>query len=211
MNRFVRHTIVIPALIGLVAIHSAAAAELRVATVDLRKVFENFWKTKQADSILQDRRNALGAEFKELIKQGEKIKADYDKALDDANDPAVAVDERDRRKKAALAKKGELDEIKRSTEQFDASAKSNLSEQHRRMRDNILELIRATVRDMAKAGGYDLVMDSSAESQNNNTTILVFSSGKNDLTEALLAELNKDAPPNFLKQAAPREPEKKEK
>jgi outer membrane protein len=211
MKRVFRGTLLILAVIGLLSFGSASAAELRLATVDLRKIFDGYWKTKQADNLLQSRRNDLGEEFKALLKQGDKIKNEYDKAVEDANDPAASAEERDRRKKAALAKKDELDKMKQSAEQFDASAKAALSEQFRRMRDNVLGEIRDKIRELAKSGAYDLVVDVSAESKNNDTAIFVFVSGKNDLTVTVLTELNKDAPPAILKQLPPLEPEKKEK
>src|SRR5262245_13506550 len=211
MKRVFTGTLLILAIIGLLSVGSASAAELRIATVDLRKLFDGYWKTKQADNLLQSRRNDLGEEFKALIKQGDKIKNEYDKAVEEANDPAASVEERERRKKAALAKKDELDKMKQSAEQFDASAKAALSEQFRRMRDNVLGEIRDKIRELAKTGAYDLVIDVSAESKNNDTGIFVFLSGKNDLTVTALTELNKDAPPAILKQLPPLEPEKKEK
>src|SRR4030095_7988471 len=105
MKRVFRETLLIPAVIGLLSFGSASAAELRLATVDIGKIFNGYWKSKQADNLLQSRRNDLGEEFKALLKQGDKIKNEYDKAVEDANDAAASAEERDRRKKAALAKK----------------------------------------------------------------------------------------------------------
>ena len=211
MNKKSSKTILISAWLALGAFCSVSAADLRIATVDLNKVFTNFWKTAEASNRLQAQKDERGAEFKALIAQGDKVKADYDKAVEEANDQALSGEERDKRKKAAEAKKAELNDIKRSAEQFDASSRTYLGETFRRMRDNVLSEIRAAVNAKAKEGGYDLVVDTSAESKNNDTAIFVYTSGKNDLTDAVIAELNKDAPPALLKPSGAREPEKKTK
>ena len=61
------------------------------------------------------------------------------------------------------------------------------------MRDSILEEIRTTVNGKAKAAGYALVFDTAAESAN-NTPIVLYSNNENDITEAVLSQLNAGAP-----------------
>jgi hypothetical protein len=61
------------------------------------------------------------------------------------------------------------------------------------MRDNILSEIKAAVTSQAKAGGYAMVIDAAAETAN-ATPAVVYSSGENDLTDAVLKQLNAGAP-----------------
>ena len=66
-----------------------------------------------------------------------------------------------------------------------------------RMRENILGEIKVAVTAKAKAGGYSLVIDAAAETAN-ATTAVVYSSGENDLTDAVLKQLNAGAPISTL-------------
>ena len=70
-----------------------------------------------------------------------------------------------------------------------------------RMRDNILVEIKAAVTVKAKAAGYSLVIDAAAETAN-ATTAVVYSSGENDLTDAVLKQLNAGAPIDLTKPVA---------
>ncbi len=165
----------------------------RVAIVDLRKVFDEFYKTKAADKTLKDRAEDLEKERKILTDQYQKLNEDWKKAVDGASDQAVSADEREKRKKAAESKLLEIKELEQNLSQFDRGSRSTLEEQQRSMREKILAEIRTVVTSKAKAGNYSLVVDTAAESVN-KTPVVLFSNGENDITTAVLSQLNANAP-----------------
>ena len=61
------------------------------------------------------------------------------------------------------------------------------------MRGNILNEIRNVVTAKAKAAGFSLVIDTAAQS-GDATPIVLFTNNENDLTTAVLEELNRSAP-----------------
>jgi Skp family chaperone for outer membrane proteins len=65
------------------------------------------------------------------------------------------------------------------------------------MRDNILRDIREEVTKRSKAEGYTLVLDTAGESVN-QTPLVIYFSGVPDLTNDVLAAINKDAPAGSL-------------
>src|SRR5437868_10609030 len=91
-------------IVAFCAFTFASYGESKIALIDLRKVFDDYYKTKTADATLKDRGTDLEKERKALMDQGQKLTDDYKKALDGANDQAVASDERDKRKKTAESK-----------------------------------------------------------------------------------------------------------
>ena len=117
-----------------------------------------------------------------------------------ASDPAVSGDERDRRKKTAEGKLAEIKEIEQNIQQFDRQFRTQISDQIKRMRDNIMREIIDVVTSKAKAGAYNLVLDTAAESVS-QTPVILFNSGTPDLTEEVLTELNAKAPPGSLDKA----------
>ena len=167
----------------------SAWAEGRVATVDLRKVFDGYWKTKKADAALKDRAADMEKEHKGMLDDWKKAKDDYQALLSDANNQALSPDEREKRKKTAEDKLKQIKETEDTIQQYERQARTTLDEQKKRMRDSLVEEIRAALNGMAKSAGYSLVLDTAADSLN-GTPIVIFSNGDNDVTENLLRQIN---------------------
>lgn len=172
-------------------------AQSKLAVINLKTAFDGYWKTKQADAQLKERANSFDQTRKGMIDDYQKANDDYKKLIDSANDQATSAEERDRRKKNAETKLLEIKEIEQSIRQFDQTSRTNLGEQQRRMRDNILREIRELIATKARAGSYNLILDTAAESVN-QTPIVVFASGVPDLTDEILTQLNANAPPGAL-------------
>lgn len=189
-------------LLGLVLIAGmtgSAAAQGRIATVDLGKVFEGFGKTKQADAVWKDRAAELEKEHKTLAEDWKKGKEDYQKLLTAANDQVVSAEEREKRKKSSDAKLKEIKDLEETIAQFERQARTTLDELRLRLRNNLLAEMRKAINSQAKSADYALVIDTTAESAK-NTPVVLYSNNANDLTESVLKMLN---PPD-----APTEPAK---
>lgn len=171
----------------------SALAQTKVGTVDLRKLFDNYWKTKQAQIAIQQRAAQLDKDDKSMKDDLKKSSDDYQKLLDQASDQAISADERNKRRQAAESQLKLLEDSKAAIEQFERQAQATLTEQRSRMRENVLADIQAAVSAKAKAGGYTLVIDTAAETVNGTTTV-VYNSGADDLTDTILGQLNVGAP-----------------
>ena len=110
-------------------------AQTKIATVDLRKLFDGYWKTKQADVALKDLETELKKELGSLRDSHKKLAEDYQKALVDANDQAVSAEERDKRKKAAEGKLRAIKESEDTIKGYVNQADERLMMQRRRMRE----------------------------------------------------------------------------
>ena len=179
----------------------SALAQTKIATVDLKKLFDNYYKTKLAQAAIQERATQLDKDDKSMKDDLKKGSDDYQALLQQANDQALSADERDKRKQSADDKLKQLQASKAAIEQFERQAQTTLGEQRQRMRDNILVEIKAAVDIKAKAAGDTLIFDSAAETVNGTLTI-VYNSGDNDLTDAVLAQLNAGAPIDLTKPAS---------
>jgi outer membrane protein len=179
-----------------------APAAGTIAVVDLKKVFDGYWKTKQADLNLKERAGELDKKRKDMIADLQKAEAEYKKLIESASDSAVSLEERDKRKKSAETKLRELQEIEQSIGQFDRSARTQLGEQQRNMRDKIVMEIRDLVNKKARSVGYAAVLDSAAESAV-GTPVVLFNASLPDLTEEIISQLNATAPAGALVTPAP--------
>ena len=173
-------------------------AQNRIATIDLRKVFDGYWKKKQAEAALKERNTDMEKEDRNMLDDYKKVKDDYQSLLTSANDQAVSTEERDKRKNAAEEKLRRMKEMEETITQYERQARTTLGEQSQRMRSNILAEIRNVVNAKAKTAGYFLVVDTAAESVN-NTPVFLYSSNENDITDAVLQQLNATAPADALK------------
>lgn len=168
-------------------------AQQRIATVDLQKVFDKYWRREQAALALKDREQSLDKDIKGLKDDMDKIEADYHKLDDAAQDQAVTPEERAKRKALADTKLLELKTAQNTLRTAAANAHDQLLTQQKRLFDSIFSEIDAAIKAKAKDKGYALVLNTSAPSSGMISSVL-YSNGENDLTDAILTQLNAGAP-----------------
>jgi outer membrane protein len=199
--------IVLPVFLLLAFLGGTALAQTKIATVDLNKLFDNYYKTKLAQAAIQERAAELEKDdksMKDALKNGED---DYKTLLEQASDQAVSPEERARRQQAAADKLKQLQSQKAALDTYERQAQTNISDQRQRMIKSSLEEIKAAVGNKAKADGYTVVLDTSTKTLNLGTgsielpSEVVYSNGDNDLTATILAQLNAGAPIDTTKPA----------
>ncbi len=189
------------ALLGLLltgVMTAPAWGQGRIATVDLRKVFDKYYKTQEADASLKADAADLEKQHKDMLDSFKKLNEQYQTLLADANNQALSSEERDKRKKSAEEKLKDLSDMKDTISTFERSAQTRVRESNLRIRNNLVEEIRNLLNAKAKAAGYNLVLDTSANSLN-ETPIVLFFTPENDMTTELLNQLNATAPPSTSK------------
>jgi outer membrane protein len=185
------------ALAAICLLPVASMAQPKIATLNLKKVFDSYYKTKQADALLQDQGADADKVLKGWLDDYQKANTEYKKLIEGANDQVVSAEERAKRKKAAEAKVVEISSLEKSITQFKKEATTRIEEQKRRMREKILAELREKIDAKAKARNYTHVLDTGAEG-NTFTPILLYAETENDLTEELITEINQSAPAGFL-------------
>jgi outer membrane protein len=181
------------ALVVSMGLAASALGQGRIATVDLNHLFDNYWKTREAEAALKKRASDLEQDHRSMLEELRKHSEEYQRLLASATDQAVSEEERERRKQSAEAKLKQMRDLQESIAQFERQARATIDEQRNRMRNNLLGEIRTAVQSRARAAGYSLVLDVSARSAQ-NTPIVLYSSGDNDITQAVLDQLNLNAP-----------------
>ena len=175
----------------------------RIATVDARRLFDEYWKTKEAIRKLQSDMSDDAAVLDKLMVDYRKLNDELTSLTNAANDPGISADEQRKRKTAAEAKLAEVREFETVANGTRNSLLQRTEERKRRYRAEFLSDITNSIASMAKAGNYDFVFDISGESGNNQTPLFLFSTGKFDLTGPVLEALNKDAPRESALNPAP--------
>lgn len=190
MNRYLS-AFVLALLLGFGSI--SAQAQLKIATVDMKKIFDGYYKTKQAEGQIKDRAGESDKVYKGMVDDYQKANEEYRKLVDSANDQTASAEEREKRKKSAETKLMEIQEIEKSVKQFRAQAQDTLTSLEKRMRDNIVKEIRDVVNSRSKSGNYNMVFDTSAQTVY-QTPFILYTAGQNDLTDDIIKDLNATAP-----------------
>jgi len=191
MRKLLRYTL--PGLLLATLLCSSAMGQGRIATIDMRKVFDNYWKTKQARLSIEEDKAEKEKDHTTMVNEWKKLKEEYQAAQAGASDQAVSADEREKRQKQAEEKLKKVKESEEGLVSFEKTARSTYEERIRRMHDNILDEIRNVLAAKAKAAGYALVLDAAGDSVN-GIPVVLFSSGEFDITATVLEQLNAAAP-----------------
>ncbi len=185
---------ILAAMVLISVTSTSAWAQGRIVTINLQKVFEKYWKTKQAELELKSRADDMEKEHKNMLNDWTKAREDHQHLLSAANDQSASADEREKSKKAAEAKLKYLKDTEESILQYEKQARTTLDEQKRRTIDKILVEIRTLVAEQAKSSGGAVVIDTSAESAN-HTPVVLFTANQEDMTDKVISALNSTAPP----------------
>jgi outer membrane protein len=193
MKNIIRKSILFIAVAVAVAMPASLQAQGKVATIDLRKVFDNYYKTKNADTQLKEEATEMEKQRKDMVDEYRKGDAEFKALIDKANDQAISADERSKNKAAADKKMAELKETEQAITEYERRSRSKLAEKQRVKREAILKEIRAVIDSKAMAGNLSLVIDVASESAN-GTPVVLYSNGENDITVAVLSQINATAP-----------------
>lgn len=150
---------------GVIA-EKAYAKELKIAYVDLAKVFDEYKKTKDAEKSLEEKSKVKEDERKKMIDELRKLK-----------DEQALLSE-----KAKAEKQTTIDAKIKVLQDFDNKARNDLVNERNNMLGGIMKDIEKVVNDYAKASGYDMVL---------NSRMLLYGAEQYDVTADVLGKLNK--------------------
>jgi outer membrane protein len=174
--------------------------------INLTKVFDEFWRTKQADIQIKDRLSEFEKMGQSMYDDYKKANEEFGKQIEAANDPALSKEESEKRRKDLDKKRKDIMEMENNIKQFQGNSQRALMEQRGRVRESILRDVRGVIEEKSKAGGYNTVLDISAQSAN-GTPVVIFTTlagGESDLSDSVAKALAATAPPDSAKTDAPK-------
>lgn len=166
-----------------------ASAQGKIATIDLQKVFDNYFKTKLISQNLENQGREYKAQREKLVQQYQELNKSYGSLREGAADPGISNAEKDKRTKEADAKLVEIRTLEADINDYDKTTATQIRETQERMKKNIIRDIRDMISKVAKKEGIAMVLDTAAEART-ETPILLYSDGSNDLTDRILTQLN---------------------
>jgi len=206
-----RKPLVAAAILAALLPCTSALAQGKVGVINLTKVFDEFWRTKQADVQIKDRLTEFEKMGQSMYDDYKKANEEFGKQIEAANDPALSKEETEKRRKDLDKKRKDILEMENNIKQFQGNSQRALMEQRGRVRESILRDVRGVIEEKAKSGGYATVLDVSALSAT-GTPVVIFTTltgGENDLSDSVAKALAATAPPDVDK-ADPKAPKKVE-
>jgi Skp family chaperone for outer membrane proteins len=198
MKKMLKRTLIfsLPLMLAAVAGAQTAPVSNRIATVDLKKVFDRYYKLDQARKAFEKEQADMEKELKNMATDAAKAQDEYKKLKDAEDDTMISDSERAARKAKADAKEDEVKSYQSDLGNYEQQAKDKLSIDQAHMMDLLMQDIQNAINAKAKAAGFFMVVDTSARVANGaNSPVVLFSSGENDITEEILKQLNAAAPP----------------
>ncbi len=183
--------ILLLAAIGLGTAYDASAQGLKVGTVDMKKVFENYYKTKDAEQRINDARNSVKRELDDRMEGYKKATEDVKKLNDEIQSPALSKESKESKTKQRDDKIADIKNMEREIQEFQQSRQKQLEEQTMRMRSGIVDEIQKVVTDRVKAEQYDIVFDRSGPSLN-GVPVILYAKESYDFTADVISALNKN-------------------
>ena len=193
------------ATLGLAVAASAQAPTGRIVTVDLNKVFTEYYKTPIASAKLKETADSFNKEHEEMLANYKKQIDELNKLRDEQDKPEYTPEVREQKRKAVADKLADTQKAQRDIDDYRASHRKILEEQTQRMRQTILKEINDVISKEARDAGYQLVLDKSGNTLNGVPPI-VFSQDSLEITDDIIKIMNKNQPKTT---EAPKPAEKK--
>src|ERR1700742_752637 len=122
-------TFLIAAAVGCGAVQHASAQQLKIGTVDMKKVFENYYKTKDAEQRINEARNAAKKELEDRMEDYKKRTDEVQKLNEEIQRPELSASAKEQKTKLRDDKIGEVKNMEREIRDFQGSREKQLQEQ----------------------------------------------------------------------------------
>jgi outer membrane protein len=166
-----------------------ASAQGKIATIDLQKVFDNYFKTKLISQNLENQGKEYKTQREKLIGQYQELNNAYASLREGAADPGISNAEKEKRTKDADAKLVEIRTLEADINDYDKTTATQIRETQDRMKKNIIRDIREKISQIAKSNNYSMFLDTAAEART-ETPIVLYTDNSSDLTDQVLTSLN---------------------
>jgi outer membrane protein len=193
--------------LSLTALASSHAADLKFGVVDMSKAFSEFFKTKEAAEKFKGNLDKAQKEMNDRWSVYKNLMTDMQKLKKEASDPIMTQDARQKKAVEFEEKAKDLRALEQEISEAQNRRSSQLKQEDMSIRKGIYDEIIVVVREKSKSEAYDFVFDKSGMSLS-TVPMLVYYKDAVDITDQIIAELNKNAAAGAATPAAAKEEKK---
>jgi outer membrane protein len=170
-----------------------ANAQVKFGTVDMNRVFSDYYKTKDAQTKYAEAEKAANDDLNGRVETLKASMKDISQLNTDIQKSDLAKDDADAKKKDLQTKVAAARALDKEIADYRSSKQKSLQDQFLRMRKDIVDDIMKTVSDLVKAKGYDIVFDKSGLSAG-AVPVVLYARDDLDFSQDVITALNKNAP-----------------
>jgi Skp family chaperone for outer membrane proteins len=178
----------LPLLAVLFALTSLAT-ELKIVTVDVQRLLAEYDLAKEAAKQLREKEVSFQKEIQGLRLEGRRLLTETDELKKSADDNALSAAAREDKRKALEAKLADLRTFEVKYDDLRAQRETELRTLLAQTNKRIVEDVLSATRAIGEKEGANLVLN--ANRANPLTSDVLHSKGVPDVTDKILASLNK--------------------
>ncbi len=192
MNKLIR-TLVALAAFGAGATAVFAQTAVKLIVVDMAKVYDSHYKTEEANAKFRDAEQKAQEQVEELNKQGQTLVDEYKELIEQSKNTVLTAEARSKAEADGQKKLEDIQRKQAEVQNFRTNTQRSLQQRIKTHRDLLLEEISKVVVDLAKKKGATLVLDKSGPTLFGIPSV-IYSDASYDITDEVVAEVNKDRP-----------------
>ena len=165
----------------------------KIAIVDMAYLFDNHYKTTEQNSVFKGEQERVKAEISRLNGEGLALQEEAQSMADQLNNPLLTDEAKAKIQQDTQIKVGELQRKQNEMNQLVQNSTESLRQRVMNFRGLLLDEISKVAVEVAKRQGSSLLLDKSGPSVLGLPSVL-YSDDSFDITQAVLAEINKGKP-----------------
>lgn len=169
------------------------AERQKFAVVDMKKLFDDYYKSKIANANLKKQAEVYKEYAERLNESRLKLQEEFKELRDASLNIALSESEKENKRLAAQDKYRQWKAKEAEYTQYNQDKQKKLLDAQSKQRMGILDEIKALIRKRCVLEGYTIVFDVSGKTLNDIPSIIYFNPSV-DLTESVLKELNRGQP-----------------
>lgn len=170
---------------------STSFADVKVGSVDMKAVFEKYWRTKEAESKMSEVRASVKRELDERNEKRKTLEEEITKLNEQLKQPELSAKKKEESAGVREKKIGEWQGMMKELQAFQMEKEKQVQDQTLRIRNGIVDEIKKVVDEIVKSENYDLVFDVSGNSIN-NVPVVMHAKESYDFTKTVVDRLNAD-------------------
>jgi outer membrane protein len=190
------------AAIALTTLTAHAQTAPKILVVDLAKLFDNHWKTQEQQAKLKVDGTKAQDQAAQLQKDGNALVAEFKELDEQSKNPTATAEAKAKAQGDAQKKYDEIQQKQTELRSFAQNAQSTLRQRFETFKTLMLEEITKTAVEIAKKHGATFLVDKSGPTLVGVSNILYYDPSL-DITDEVMAELNKDRPATTPVAASP--------
>jgi len=181
---------------------ASAQGQIKIGTVDMKRVFQEYYKTREAEKKVNEDKSKAKKDLDQRTSEYQKLISQWEAANRIVQDKLVNAELKAQKQQEAGTLASQIKALEREIDEFRRRREAQLQEQVNRMRKGLMEDIQQNVEEKSKKDNYDLVFDKSGVSPS-GVKFLLHTKDAIDFTSEVLAVLNKNAPKDSLTAPVP--------